>query len=116
VWEDQPVPEAPCVTTGRDDQLVEEARLGGREVRLLVRAEEELEQTAGFSRLIPQPEGGVKYLKYLDGVGPADRLLAAWEARSGRLNVIIVPSQSDRQMVYFQSVTLLFKYSAFSSE
>ena len=51
-----------------------------RDVRLLVRAEEELAQCSGFSRLIPEPEG-VKYLRYLERVGRADRLLAAWEAR-----------------------------------
>ena len=66
--------------SGRDDHLVEEERLGGREVRLLVRAEEELATCRGFTRLVPQ-ERGVKYLKYLPKVSAADKLLAAWEAR-----------------------------------
>jgi len=42
---------------GRDDQMVSEAMLGGREVRILIRAEEELSQSNGFARLIPQVRG-----------------------------------------------------------
>ena len=76
------LPCSPCSPswTGRDDWLVAEENLLARDVRLLVRAEEELAQCSGFSRLIPEPEG-VKYLRYLERVGRADRLLAAWEAR-----------------------------------
>ena len=66
--------------TGQDDGLIEEEHLGGREVRLLVRAEEEWSQTQGFERLIPSP-GSAKYLRYLPRIRPADRLLAAWDSR-----------------------------------
>ena len=68
--------------TGQDNGLVEEERLGGREVRLLVRAEEEWNQVMGFQRLIPSP-GSAKYLRYLPRIRPADRLLAAWDSRYG---------------------------------
>ena len=66
--------------TGQDDALIEEEQLGGREVRLLVRAEEEWSQLEGFERLIPAP-GSAKYLRYLPRIRPADRLLAAWDSR-----------------------------------
>jgi len=68
--------------TGQDDGLIEEEHLGGREVRLLVRAEEEWSQAQGFERLIPSP-GSAKYLRYLPRIRPADRLLAAWDSRYG---------------------------------
>ena len=66
--------------TGQDDGLIEEEHLGGREVRLLVRAEEEWSQAQGFHRLIPSP-GSAKYLRYLPRIRPADRLLTAWDSR-----------------------------------
>ena len=65
---------------GKDDELVAEENLGGKEVRLLVRYEEEMSQSAGFERLIPETQGS-KFLKYLQKIGSSDRLLAAWESK-----------------------------------
>lgn len=68
---------------GKDDELVAEENLGGKEVRLLVRYEEEMSQSAGFERLIPETQGS-KFLKYLQKIGSSDRLLAAWESKYGQ--------------------------------
>ena len=65
---------------GKDDELVAEENLGGKEVRLLVRYEEEMSQSVGFERLMPESQGS-KYLKYLPKIGNSDRLLAAWESK-----------------------------------
>ena len=44
--------------------LVEESNLQGRDLRNIVRAEEELNQCDGFQRLLPRPEG-LRFLRYL---------------------------------------------------
>ena len=44
--------------------LVEESNLHGRDLRNIVRAEEELNQCDGFQRLLPRPEG-LRFLRYL---------------------------------------------------
>lgn len=45
-------------------ELVEESNLHGRDLRNIVRAEEELNQCDGFQRLLPRPEG-LRFLRYL---------------------------------------------------
>ena len=45
-------------------RLVEESKLMGRDLRSLVRAEEELDQCKNFQRLLPKPEG-LRFLRYL---------------------------------------------------
>ena len=52
--------------------LVEESNLHGRDLRNIVRAEEELNQCDGFQRLLPRPEG-LRFLRYL-GRWAFDRL------------------------------------------
>ena len=44
--------------------LVEESNLQGRDLRNIVRAEEELNQCDGFQRLLPRSEG-LRFLRYL---------------------------------------------------
>jgi len=68
-------------------RLVEESKLTGRDLRSVVRAEEELNQCQGFQRLLPKPEG-LRFLRYLGRVPHADKVLQAWELGPG--------SQSDR--------------------
>jgi len=62
--------------------LVEESNLQGRDLRNIVRAEEELNQCDGFQRLLPRPEG-LRFLRYLGRVSHDDRVLQAWESGPG---------------------------------
>ena len=50
------------------------------DLRILIKAEEELSQTNGFSRLFPSAKSH-QYFKYFyrDGIPYYDRLLDAWE-------------------------------------
>ena len=52
--------------------------LTGRDVRILVKAEEELSQTIHFSRLFPRKDS-YKYLDYVEIQSYSDRLLESWE-------------------------------------
>ena len=56
--------------------------LTGRDVRILVRAEEELAQTVNFSRLFPCKDS-YKYLDYVEIQSYSDRLLESWEVAYG---------------------------------
>merc|ERR1712115_538524 len=46
------------------DGIPDQERMEGRDLRVIVRAEEELSQCVGFTRLLPRP-GGLTFLKYL---------------------------------------------------
>ena len=54
------------------------------DLRMLIKAEEELSQTNGFSRLFPSAKSH-QYFKYFyrDGIPYYDRLLDAWEHKYG---------------------------------
>ena len=56
--------------------------LTGRDVRMLVKAEEELSQTIHFSRLFPRKDS-YKYLDYVEIQSYSDRLLESWEVAYG---------------------------------
>ena len=62
--------------------IVDEENLTPRDVRLLVRAEEELEQCRDFRRIFPDSESG-KFLKYVSPPSYSDYLLDGWEKRHG---------------------------------
>ena len=62
--------------------MVEEENLTPRDVRLLVRAEEELDQCRNYRRIFPDGESS-KFLKYLSPPSYSDRLLDSWERRYG---------------------------------
>ena len=62
--------------------MVEEDNLTPRDVRLLVRAEEELDQCRNYRRIFPDGESS-KFLKYLSPPSYSDRLLDSWERRYG---------------------------------
>ena len=62
--------------------MVEEENLTPRDVRLLVRAEEELDQCRNYRRIFPDGESS-KFLKYLSPPSYSDLLLDSWERRHG---------------------------------
>jgi len=62
--------------------MVEEENLTPRDLRLLVRAEEELEQCNNFTRIFPSAESS-KFLKYITPLSYSDYLLDGWERRYG---------------------------------
>ena len=66
----------------RDDyrDMVAEAELTPRDVRILVRAEEELGQCQLYTRIFPRADSD-KFLHYLSPPSYADYLLDAWEAK-----------------------------------
>jgi len=70
--------------TTRDDylELSEEDTLTPRDIQILIRAEEELNQCKGFSRIFPRKDS-YKFLRYLETTSYSDRLLEAWESKYG---------------------------------
>ena len=62
--------------------IVDEESLTPRDVRLLVRAEEELEQCKNFRRIFPSAESS-KFLKYISPPSYSDYLLDGWERKFG---------------------------------
>ena len=62
--------------------LLDEEKLTPCEVRILMRAEEELSQTVNFSRLFPCKDGK-KYLSCCQEQSYSDILLQAWEIKYG---------------------------------
>ena len=60
--------------------MIAEENLTSCDVRMLMQAEEELSQTKGFTRLLPDVRN-TRYLKYLDRRLHGDLLLSAWEER-----------------------------------
>ena len=63
-------------------EMVEEENLTPRDVRVLVRAEEELAQCRNYRRIFPDGESS-KFLKYLSPPSYSDHLLDSWERRFG---------------------------------
>ena len=62
--------------------LREEENLTGRDVRILIKAEEELSETVNFSRLFPRKDS-YKYLDFVEIQSYSDRLLESWENMYG---------------------------------
>ena len=62
--------------------LIAEDELTGHDLRILMQTEEELSQTKGFQRLLPNKQNS-KYLKYLDELSFNDKLLSIWEEKYG---------------------------------
>jgi len=62
------------------DHTVEEQNLKSDDIRLLIKAEDELSQTKGFLRLLPSIKNS-KYLSLLEEPSHSDQLLAAWEKK-----------------------------------
>ena len=62
--------------------IVDEQNLTPRDVRLLVRAEDELEQCRNFKRIFPDSVSS-KFLKYISPPSYSDYLLDGWERRHG---------------------------------
>ena len=62
--------------------IAEEKNLTPRDVRLLVRAEDELEQCRNFRRIFPDCVSS-KFLKYISPPSYTDYLLDDWERRHG---------------------------------
>ena len=60
--------------------LIAENELTGHDLRILIQTEEELSQTKGFQRLLPNVQNS-KYLKYLDEPSFNDKLLSIWEEK-----------------------------------
>ena len=61
-----------------DNGILDEQNLKSDDIRLLIKAEEELSQTKGFIRLLPNIKNS-KYLKFLEEPSLSDQFLAAWE-------------------------------------
>ena len=61
--------------------MVNTEELTPRDVRILVRAEEELAQCRQYTRIFPSKDSD-KFLKYMSPPSYADYLLDAWEATS----------------------------------
>jgi len=59
-------------------ELATEENLTARDIQILIRAEEELAQCKGFSRIFPRKDS-YKFLNYLETRSYSDRLLEAWE-------------------------------------
>ena len=62
------------------DHTVEDQDLKSDDIRLLIKAEDELSQTKGFIRLLPNIKNS-KYLNLLEEPSHSDQLLAAWEKK-----------------------------------
>eukprot|EP00091_Calanus_sinicus_P004925 TRINITY_DN15291_c1_g1_i1.p1 TRINITY_DN15291_c1_g1~~TRINITY_DN15291_c1_g1_i1.p1 ORF type:complete len:110 (+),score=36.70 TRINITY_DN15291_c1_g1_i1:43-330(+) len=62
--------------------LRKEESLTGRDVRVLMKAEEELAETVNFSRLFPRKDS-YKFLDYVEIQSYSDRLLESWENAYG---------------------------------
>eukprot|EP00092_Neocalanus_flemingeri_P076614 GFUD01095045.1.p1 GENE.GFUD01095045.1~~GFUD01095045.1.p1 ORF type:complete len:170 (+),score=45.76 GFUD01095045.1:39-512(+) len=68
----------------RDEYLLlgKEDNLTGRDVRILMKAEEELAETVNFSRVFPR-KYSYKFLDFVEIQSYSDRLLESWENRYG---------------------------------
>jgi len=64
------------------EELADEEQLTARDIKILIRAEEELTQCKGFSRIFPRKDSS-KFLNYLETISYSDILLDAWERKYG---------------------------------
>jgi len=62
--------------------MVNDEELTPRDLRILIRAEEELNQCKMYTRIFPSPDS-TKFLTYMNPPSYADYLLDAWEAKYG---------------------------------
>ena len=69
-----------CDDINIQNDFLDEHNLTGYQVRLILKAEEELSQTKGFVRLLPNAKNS-KCLQFLDETSHSDQILAAWEKR-----------------------------------
>ena len=63
-------------------ELADEKNLTARDIQILIRYEEELNQCNGFSRIFPRKDSS-RFLHYLETCSYSDRLLEAWENKYG---------------------------------
>jgi len=63
-------------------EIADEKNLTAKDIQTLIRAEEELAQCKGFSRIFPRKDSS-KFLNYLETPSYSDQLLDAWEHKYG---------------------------------